>query len=51
MNLSAGVVAVDLSATAVDAAKEFLSQSKSPAAAKVEVPFVLHEDSHTFSCA
>eukprot|EP00434_Breviolum_minutum_P021863 symbB.v1.2.019296.t1/scaffold1554.1/size111945/2 len=31
------VVAVDLSATAVDAAKEFLSQSKSPAAAKVEV--------------
>lgn len=37
---------MDLSATAVDAAKEFLSQSKSPAAAKVEAPLVLHEDSY-----
>lgn len=38
-----GVVAVDLSATAVEAAKTFLSESKSPAASKIEASFIQFE--------
>eukprot|EP00438_Fugacium_kawagutii_P007488 Skav230113 [mRNA] locus=scaffold283:259459:262528:- [translate_table: standard] len=44
------VVAVDLSATAVEAAKTFLSESKSPAASKIEASADVIWDC-TFLCA